>query len=117
MPGAISAQFDYRISESIYLNSTIVQRITPSFSPSLARMNSIAIIPRFEKENVEVSIPLVLNEYKSPNMGLAFRFKYILVGSDRFGETFGFKTMYGADFYVVLRYCISERCKKVRNVF
>ena len=117
LPGAISAQFDYRISESIYLNSSIAQRITPSFSPSLARMNSIAIIPRFEKENVEISIPLVLNEYKSPNMGLAFRFKYILVGSDRFGETFGFKTMYGADFYVVLRYCISERCKKVRNVF
>ncbi len=117
MPGALSAQFDYKFAEGFYLNTIVVQRITPSFTPSLARMNSIAIIPRFEKENIEVGMPFILNEYKSPNIGLSLRFKYVMIGSDRFGETFGLKTMYGADFYAALRYSISERCKKVRKVF
>jgi hypothetical protein len=40
-----------------------------------------------------------------------------MIGSDRFGETFGLKTMYGADLYAALRYGISERCKKVREIF
>lgn len=117
MPGAFSAQFDYKFTEGFYVNTIIVQRITPSFTPSLARMNSISITPRFEKENVEISMPFILNEYKNPNIGLAFRLKYFMIGSDRFGETFGLKTMYGADLYAALRYSISERCKKVRRVF
>lgn len=117
MPSAISAQFDYKFIENVYLNATLIQRVSVAQAPWLARMNVAAISPRFETENIEISLPVSFIEYTTPVAGVSFRYKYICAGTNRLGETFGLQRAYGADFYVSLRYTISERCKKMRKYF
>ena len=77
--------------------------------PSLSRMNSIAIIPRYENEKLTICMPFILNEYKDFNLGLAVRYKYVTIGSDRFGETFGLQNLYGANFYFAYKYSFINR--------
>jgi hypothetical protein len=104
LPSAVSAQFDYNFTNSFFVNANIFQRITLVKTPSMSRMNSLAIVPRYETEQMSVFMPIVLNEYKNFNLGLALRYKFITIGSDRFGETFGFQNLYGANIYAAIKY-------------
>lgn len=109
LPSAISLQYDYNLNAVFYVNATIVQRITLAKMPSLSRMNSIAVIPRYESEELTICMPFILNEYKDINLGLAIRYKHVTVGSDRFGETFGIQSLYGANFYFAYKYSFINR--------
>ncbi len=109
LPSAISLQYDYNLNSMFYINASIVQRITLAKMPSLSRMNSVAIIPRYENEKLTVCMPFILNEYKDINLGLAIRYKNVTIGSDRFGETFGLQNLYGANLYFAYRYSFINR--------
>ena len=109
LPSALSLQYDYNLNAVFYVNATIVQRITLAKMPSLSRMNSIAIIPRYESEELTICMPFILNEYKDFNLGLAVRYKHVTIGSDRFGETFGLQNLYGANFYFTYKYSFINR--------
>jgi hypothetical protein len=109
LPSAISLQYDYNLNSIFYVNATIVQRITLAKMPSMSRMNTVAIIPRYESEELTVCMPFILNEYKDINLGLAIRYKYVTIGSDRFGETFGLQNLYGANLYFAYKYSFINR--------
>ncbi|MFZ4799381.1 MAG: hypothetical protein ACOYMA_17910 [Bacteroidia bacterium] len=109
LPSAVSLQYDYNINSIFFVNATIVQRITLANMPSLSRMNSVAIIPRYETEELTVCMPFILNEYKDINLGLAIRYKHVTIGSDRFGETFGLQNIYGANFYFAFKYSLINK--------
>jgi hypothetical protein len=117
LPGAVSAQFDYKFFDGFYVNANIIQRITTPKLHSLTRMNTLSIAPRIENENFEFCMPLILNEYQNINIGFAVRYKFFTIGSDRVGEALGVSTVYGANVYTSIRYSISERCKKTRRLF
>lgn len=117
LPSAVSLQYDYNINSIFFVNATIFQRITLANMPSLSRMNSVAIIPRYETENLTVCMPFILNEYKDINLGLAVRYKYMTVGSDRFGETFGLQNIYGANLYMVIKYNIINKRRIWKRLF
>lgn len=108
MPACISLQFDAHIYKNFYLNTIVIQRLTLPQTPSLTRMNTLSFIPRIEKPNWNICLPLMLNEYKNFNLGLSFRYKFITMGSDRFLETFGLKQSYGSDFYLLFKYTLSK---------
>jgi hypothetical protein len=117
MPGAISAQFDYKFFDGFYVNTNIIQRITTPKLQSLTRMNTLSIAPRIENENFEFCMPLILNEYQNLNIGFALRYKFFTIGSDRVGEALGISAVYGANVYTSIRYSISEKCKKTKRLF
>ena len=98
-PTAISAQLDYNFNDFFYANLSIIQRVVIPNQARLARMNSLAITPRYESQNFEVAMPFIINEYSIPNLGLMVRYKFVFIGSDQIGSTFGFSSLYGLNIY------------------
>lgn len=117
LPSAISLQFDYRVVTEFFLNITIFQRLTLAQMPSLSRMNTLVFAPRYDSETWTLSIPFVLNEYKNPTIGIAYRYKYVTIGSDRIAETMGIQQAFGVDFYASLKYYIGHNSSKWRKLF
>jgi hypothetical protein len=108
MPACVSIQFDYQIYKNFYTNLVAFQRLTLPQTPSLSRMNTIAFIPRIEKQKWNICMPVILNEYKDFNLGLSARYKFFTIGSDRFLESFGFIRSYGTNIYFSIKYSIEK---------
>jgi len=103
LPTALSMQFDYNYNDVIYFNTSFVQRLVLTSDAHLNRMNSIAITPRYETYNFEVAMPIILNEYVYPNLGLMIRYRYFFIGTDQLGSTLGFTDLYGLNVYAGIK--------------
>jgi len=117
LPTALSFQFDYHYSKNIYFNSTFIYPIV--FSNSyLQRPAQISITPRYESPEFEFSIPLSLYNWETPRIGIAARYHFLTIGTDKLGGFFGFNDFTGMDIYFSIKLnfrkgnCISFR----RNV-
>jgi hypothetical protein len=117
LPSTINLQFDYRLNSFWFINAMFIQRLTTAQLPSLSRMNSFSIVPRFETMNSSVFVPVYLSEYQYFNWGLAYRYKFFTIGSDRLAETFGLKQAFGADFYAAIKYNFEHESKRVKKLF
>jgi len=98
-PSAASVQFDYNYNDILYMNLSLIQRIVLPTQARLARMNTLALTPRYEKSYFEIAIPVILNEYMYPNLGIMVRYKYFFIGSDQLGSTLGLTPLYGLNIY------------------
>lgn len=98
LPTAASIQFDYAISENLFLNATIIQRI-PLSATAIRRSNQIAVTPRFESRRFEFSLPVSFYEMFKPRMGVALRYGIFTIGSDMISPLLGFTDSYGADLF------------------
>lgn len=81
-PSAVSVQFDYNLGKNFYANATWVQGFKLSKGTTGIRRSLLAITPRYETKWFEASLPISLYDYRSPQVGLAFRFYSITIGSD-----------------------------------
>jgi hypothetical protein len=113
-PTAISAQFDYNYNDLIFINAAIIQRLVVASQARLARMNSIALTPRYETSGLEIAMPIIVNEYLYPTMGLMVRFKYFFIGTDQLGSTFGITRLNGLDLYMGFKISNFGRNKQPR---
>jgi hypothetical protein len=102
LPTALSVQLDYKAAPNLYVSGLIVQRIR-LFHNSLQRPSTLALVPRFEHRWLSVSLPLVLDDWRSPRMGLAARLGFLYLGTDNLGSFFTKNKLTGADFYVGLK--------------
>lgn len=102
LPTVISAQFDYAINEKFYVGAVATQRL-PLFRYTLRTANTLAIVPRYERPWISVSLPFVLSDYRSPRLGFAARLGYLYIGSDDITSWTGKKNLTGTDFYVGLK--------------
>ncbi len=82
MPAAVSMQFDYCIKPKWYANLSMVQRL-PFSHKEVFRANSIALVPRYETRKFETSISANMYEYEHVYMGVAVRYLFFVLGSDR----------------------------------
>lgn len=82
IPSAVSVQFDYNLGKGFYANATWVQGFKLSKKTSGIRRSLLAITPRYENKWFEASLPISLYDYRSPQLGMAFRFYSITIGSD-----------------------------------
>jgi len=103
LPAAISGQADWSITPKFYLNLTVIQNIQ-IFDKSVIRPSQVALTPRFETRRVEVSLPLSLYQYNFFRAGLAFRYKWFVLGTDNLGWWPGLYEMNGLDFYFGFKY-------------
>jgi hypothetical protein len=102
LPTALSVQFDYRVTNKIYINSSLVQPISMS-DVSVVRPSQISLTPRFETNYFEVAMPVILYNYRYPRIGLSARFHKVIIGTDKLGGFFGIKDFTGMDFYIMVK--------------
>ena len=126
LPAAASLQVDYNLNDRIYFNGTIIQNFPTANTYGVERANTFAVSARYETKYLGVGIPLSLNNYVNPQMGLAIRIANITIGSDNFLPLF-FKhdEIKAGDIYFSLKHTFfknpnckdrSGRNKKSRSV-
>jgi hypothetical protein len=101
-PAALSFQYDKRITDHIYVTAAALIGI-PISKNEIQRPSQLAIIPRYESDIFEVSLPLSLYQYTRPRVGLSARIFFLTLGTDRLFSLSGVHDFYGYDFYASIR--------------
>ena len=101
-PTALSFQYDKRITDKIYVTAAAIIGI-PISKSAIARPSQLAIIPRYESDIFEVSMPLSLYDYTKPRLGIQARIFFLTLGTDRLLSLSGVHDYYGYDFYASIR--------------
>ncbi len=114
LPHALSLQFDYQVTRYVYANATMIQKITTG-GPGVVAANNLAITPRFEKNWMDVAVPISYYSYSQFRIGLALRLGSFIIGSDKFGSILGLSDLGGMDFYTSLKFSIGRHKIKDRD--
>jgi hypothetical protein len=101
-PTALSFQYDKRYTDHIYVTAAGVIGI-PVSKNAIRRPSELAIIPRYESDIFEVSLPLSLYDFAKPRVGLSARIFFLTMGTDRLISLSGKHDYYGYDFYASIR--------------
>ena len=101
LPTYVSLQGDYNLWASrLYANASIVQGLPVGNAKfGVRRANSLMVGLRYESRFFDVSLPLSLYEYTTPQLGLAFRFYFLTIGTDKLLHWIGTTNLYGGDIY------------------
>ncbi|HLP54647.1 MAG TPA: DUF5723 family protein [Fluviicola sp.] len=105
LPTYISVQGDYNLWASrLYANAAIVQALPISREKfGVRRANSLMVGLRYETRILDVSLPLSLYEYRTPQIGLAVRIYCLTIGTDKLFHLVGNSKLYGGDIYAHLK--------------
>ena len=103
MPTALSVQLDKKLAHGFYLNTMIVQRI-PLTQYSMHRPVTLSTVPRYEKKWYSISVPLVVNDWRSFRVGLSARLGFLYFGTDNVGSLMEKAKQSGSDFYIGLKF-------------
>jgi len=114
LPTAISLQFDYNYKNNIYFGAFWIQPIRFN-SHALRRSAQIAIIPRYETKQFEVSVPISLYDYKYPRVGLALRYSFFTIGTERLGTYLGIADLNGMDLYFSFKISFGKGTYKFKS--
>lgn len=86
LPMALSTNFDYKISEKIYLNTTWVQSLRNVKNIGANQPSMLAVVPRYESKWYDLAMPIALiNGYKNLTLGLSARMGPLFIGTDNIG--------------------------------
>jgi len=111
LPTALSVQFDVNVYENLYLGGMWIHPIRLNMS-SLRRPAQFAVVPRYETKYFEMSVPISIYEYQYPRVGIAARFYFLTVGTERLGTYLGMADMNGIDIYASIKIGINKgSCK------
>jgi hypothetical protein len=103
LPVGINAQFDYNLQNGIFLNGLITQRASLASSYGPDRSNLIAVSARYERKHFMVLLPLSLENYQDPHLGLALRLSILTIGTENMLPFIVKSDIYTADIYFALR--------------
>jgi hypothetical protein len=81
LPMALSIQGEVAITPRTYVAAVWTQRM-PLGPRTLRRASTIAVVPRWEHAWASVSVPVLLNDYNSLQMGFAARLGWLTFGTD-----------------------------------
>ncbi|MEJ6681145.1 MAG: DUF5723 family protein [Flavobacteriales bacterium] len=104
LPTALSAQFDYNFGKGFYANSTLVHGFSRKRKLGIKKSSTFSITPRYERRQLEVALPLTIQNYQKLRLGAAIRIYSVIFGTDNLGGLMGRGRTYGADFYFSFKY-------------
>jgi len=107
LPTALSVQFDYHITPKIYMGAFWIHPLRFN-NHALRRPAQLALVPRFETYCFEFSVPISLYEYQYPRVGVAARFYFLTIGTERLGTYLGMADMNGLDIYASIKLSINK---------
>lgn len=115
LPMAVSVQFDYNFQkrENFYLGAYWIQPIRFNMH-TLRRPAELAVIPRYETKNLEISVPISLYEYRYPRVGLSARFAFFTIGTEKIGTYLGFGDLTGLDIYASIKFNFGKGTCKIK---
>ena len=113
LPTAISVQADFSFQNNIYLGGMWIHPLRVNMN-TLRRPAQLAIVPRYETKYFEFSLPLSLYEYRYPRVGIAARFYFFTIGTERLGTYIGLADMNGLDIYASIKLGINKGSCKSR---
>lgn len=108
LPLALSLQLDYSFTPKVYGNISFVKRI--HFTPNqIARGDQLNISARYEKRKWEANLNYTMFEFQQSSLGLGFRYKFFVIGSDRLLQVLGLSNVNSFDFFFGFKW---QFCKK-----
>jgi len=111
LPTALSLQFDFNFQNNLYLGGMWIHPLRINMH-TLRRPAQVALVPRYETQYFELSIPVSLYEYRYPRIGIAARFYFLTIGTERLGTYLGLTDMNGLDIYTSIKIGINKgSCK------
>lgn len=112
LPTALSVQADFNLENNLYVGAMWIHPLRIN-NNALRRPAQLAVVPRFETKHFEMSLPLSLFEYRYPRVGIAARFDFLTIGTERLGTYLGMADMNGLDIYASIKIGINKgSCKK-----
>lgn len=111
LPTALSVQMDYCLMPRVYANATLVQAI-PLSKYAIVRSSQAAVSVRYETRNFEAAIPLTFYEYRTPHLGVALRYRFFVLGTDRLGSYTGLWNATGFDLFFGFKFNTCQLRKK-----
>ncbi|HKR06954.1 MAG TPA: hypothetical protein VJY62_20120 [Bacteroidia bacterium] len=116
LPSAASLQLDFCLAPKYYLNASVMQGV-PVSAISVHRANQAAVSIRYETRRSEIAMPLTFFEYSKPHLGLAVRYGFLVLGTDRLGTYLGLWDATGLDFFFGIKFssCANEKGKSRRK--
>ena len=108
LPTALSVQADKRIANGLYVAGAWVQQLSARSGDRLRRPNTLAVVPRYEKQRFAIAFPVLLREYDitRPALGVMFRFNSIVVGTDHLLPLVTRRDLHAADVYVRVKWTV-----------
>jgi hypothetical protein len=108
LPIGASIQFDYQVRPNLFANLSWVNRLH-FFPNEIARANQLTASVRYERRRFEANLNYSMYEYKRSTMGLAFRYRFFVIGTDRLLQTLGMAEQKSFDLFIGLKF---QFCKK-----
>lgn len=108
LPTAAALQFDHRIVNRVYVGASCVQNLAFGEGLRIRRTNTLAVVPRFEHQRVEVAVPIVLHEYDPRHItaGAMIRLNNVSFGSDDLLPLITRGNLYGLDLYFRIKWTV-----------
>jgi hypothetical protein len=104
----VSAQFDYHLFPRIFINSSI--DIPVIFSGQFIHQPlRVQICPRWESEKFGLWIPVSYNAVNGFHTGLAVRLAWLIIGTERLGNSLAYKDFTGTDLYISIHIPLTKR--------
>jgi len=102
LPSAFSVQADYHHYRNWYINGSLIFPFQLS-KVSVHRPAMLAITPRYETRWFEASLPVSLYDWYQLRLGLAMRFYFLTIGTEKLGPFFGLGNFNGMDLYFSIK--------------
>ena len=118
LPTSIVLQADLKIRDHIYLGAFYSQTARFKTIEGIQSPLAFAFIPRYERKNFEVAIPISLYRLQKPQVGLSIRvLNGLTIGTDNLVPFIIDSTIYSADIYAHLKISIlqSRHCKTAKE--
>ena len=112
LPSALSIQFDYHYFKQWYVNASLIYGF--DLSPAcVSRPSELSITPRYESRGFEANFPVSLYDWNKLRIGLALRYYYFTIGTEKLGEFFRISNFTGLDLYFAFHFFIDKgNCPK-----
>jgi hypothetical protein len=107
LPSALSAQFDYHLSDFWYVNASLIYGF-PLGRGGMVRPAELAITPRYESGWFEVNMPVSLYNWQLARIGMSVRIYGITVGTEKIGGFLHVSDFTGLDFYMSLKWSFDK---------
>ena len=103
LPTALSTQVDYHVVKKLYALGVITWGLPRKNKFGIQRASYLAVVPRWESQNYEASIPITLYDFKKPMVGLCIRFRGFIIGSDNLNAFIFNGNLSSANIYVHIK--------------
>jgi outer membrane protein OmpA-like peptidoglycan-associated protein len=113
LPTAFSLQFDYCLSENIYLNFTPFWGFQRSSNPNKTHaVTNYSLTPRWESKWLDVALPIHYDQYKNMGIGMSLRLGPLLFGVNNFKNIFKSGHTGDLELYTALKISVPYKTPK-----